>query len=47
MAAVFDQPELQQEMSAQGLARAARFSWKNTAQQTVALYQKVTANETA
>lgn len=47
MAQVFSQPERRRHMSEQGLARAAQFSWKTTAQQTVAIYQKVTANETA
>jgi len=41
MAQVFSQPDLQREMSAQGLAQATQFSWQTTAQKTVALYQKV------
>ncbi|MCG3211323.1 MAG: D-inositol-3-phosphate glycosyltransferase [Anaerolineae bacterium] len=46
MAQVYNQPELRQHMTAAGLARAAQFSWQATAQNTVAIYQKVTANET-
>jgi glycosyltransferase involved in cell wall biosynthesis len=41
MAEISNQPARQAEMSARGLIRAAQFSWQKTAQQTVAVYQKV------
>lgn len=34
-------PHLRQEMADKGLARAETFSWKSTAQQTLALYRRV------
>jgi|YNPNPStandDraft_1061719.scaffolds.fasta_scaffold47617_2 glycosyltransferase involved in cell wall biosynthesis len=38
---VLRDPELRQEMRRRGLARAAAFSWRNTAERTLALYEQV------
>jgi glycosyltransferase involved in cell wall biosynthesis len=38
---VLRDPPLRQEMTDKGLARAKRFSWKDTAKQTLALYERV------
>jgi glycosyltransferase involved in cell wall biosynthesis len=43
MAQLMSQPDRQVAMAAQGRARAARFQWEQTAQQTVAVYRKVLA----
>jgi glycosyltransferase involved in cell wall biosynthesis len=42
LAEISHQPDLRAHMSEQGLARAAMFSWQTTAQQTIALYERVT-----
>lgn len=41
LADILRDPELRQEMRQRGLARAAAFSWRNTAERTLALYERV------
>lgn len=41
MRRVVDDPAWREELSARGIERAAGFSWKRTAQQTIAVYRKV------
>jgi glycosyltransferase involved in cell wall biosynthesis len=43
LAEISHQPDLRVYMSERGLARAAQFSWQTTAQQTTAIYERVTA----
>jgi glycosyltransferase involved in cell wall biosynthesis len=41
MRRVLEEPGLAQELRQKGLARARQFTWEKTAQQTIAVYEKV------
>jgi len=45
VAEVFASSEMQNELSKKGLEQAKKFSWKTTAEQTVANYKKVLTHE--
>jgi glycosyltransferase involved in cell wall biosynthesis len=39
--AVFDNPDLQQELSQKGMIQAKKFTWNKTADETMAVYKSV------